>query len=95
MVAPVKFDGMGVCGRQGARDLQQSGGAGGATIRFGDVGEVPTPWEDAGRILSPGDTTTDGAAAETEGGWEMGLTTSCGGNVGSMIGGGEYICRTH
>ena len=46
-------------------------GSGGATPRIRYVGDISTHQKDSGRISPRGDTPTDGAAANTSGGWEL------------------------
>ena len=66
MGPPVESSGVGGCGSLDVGSLLQDSGTGGPTLWVGDMGDVPTHQEDAGRISPPGDTPNDGAADKTE-----------------------------
>ena len=68
------------------------GGADGPILRIGDVCDVPMQREDDGRFLPPVDIPTDTVAAETAGGWELGVPTIGNGDSGCRTGVGGKIC---
>ena len=79
-------------GLQDIRDLLKVRGSGGPNIQVGDVGGFPTHQYYSGRILSLGDTMNYGEAANTAGGWDLGLPTSGGSGVGGGFGGVLDLC---
>ena len=90
---PVKGAGTRGCGLQESGDILQVIITGGANLRVRYVGDLPTHWEDSGRISSPGDPTTYGGAANTEGRWELDLPTTGSRKDRSRLGGcGDLRC---
>ena len=65
------------------------GGTGGYFIWVGDVGYVPTHWEDLGRLPPQGGPQTDGAATTDGNGWYMGVPFADGGDGGGDGGGDD------
>ena len=63
----------------------QSGGATGATVRGGDVGDDPTDREGAGELHAWGCAWDHGETAAERVGWEMVLTLSGGGHKGGGV----------
>ena len=88
----VEGSGMGGRGNQDFREILKGSDAVGTIIRVGYMGDVSMTWEEAERISTKGDIPTDGAVAETEGGWELVLPTFGGGDGGSGFGVGGYVC---
>ena len=88
MVIPVNSSRKGGFGCQYVGEILQDSSTGGDNLQVGDVGDVPTHWEDAGWVSPLVDPMTYRAASKTAGGWKMSVPTSCGGDVGSGVGGG-------
>ena len=91
MGLPVEGSGMGgrECPEFGI--FLHGGGAGGPTLQIGDMGDVSMHQDYSGRLSPPGDTPTDGVAAKTARGQEMGLPTIGHSNVVCGLGGGVDV----
>ena len=59
-------------------------GSGGTYLHVGDVGYIPTHWEDAGRLPPSGGPYTDGTASKEEALWDMVLPPTGEGNGGGV-----------
>ena len=57
------------------------------------MSDIPFHQEDSRRISPPGDIPTDGAVANTSGGWELGTPTFVDVYVRGGFGVGEDVCR--
>ena len=78
-------------GKEGIRDVLQSGSATGATVRGEDVGADPTNREGAGQLHARGRAQDHGETAAERVGWEMVLPLSGGGHKGGRVYGDQEI----
>ena len=81
----------GRCGQEDIRDVLQRGGATGATVRGGDMGDDPTNGEGAGQLHAWVHAKDQGETATERVGWEMVLPLSGEGHEGGRVYGDQEV----